>query len=95
MRVGRPSPEELRHNFAAELESVLADGGMRSESGLDMEVEEALWAIARARPDVPVELVAAAYRAFAGQLDGGNARARRAELERRLEEMKRRHPPRN
>ncbi|GGV11120.1 hypothetical protein GCM10010182_34160 [Actinomadura cremea] len=89
MRLGHPSQEELRSNFAAMLESALSEGALWTETGLDMEVEDALWAIARARPDVPADLVAAAYRAFAGQLDGSNARAHRAELERRLEEMRR------
>jgi hypothetical protein len=88
MRLGHPTQEELRHNFAELLESVLGGGGIYTESGLDMETEEALWAIARAHPDVPDALVAAAYRAFAGQLDGSTARARRAELERRFEELR-------
>ncbi|MFC5750961.1 hypothetical protein [Actinomadura rugatobispora] len=88
MRLNRPTQEELRENFATLLESVITGGGIRSESGLDMEVEEALWSIARAYPEVPAELVAAAYRAFAGQLDGSNAGARRAALEREFEALK-------
>ncbi|XVQ08068.1 hypothetical protein ACQP1W_36675 [Spirillospora sp. CA-255316] len=88
MRLGRPSQEELRENFAAELESVLSGGGLRSENGFDTEVDEALWTIARAYPNVPVELVAAAYRAFAGQLDGSNARAHRARLERQMQALR-------
>jgi acyl-CoA reductase-like NAD-dependent aldehyde dehydrogenase len=53
--------------------------------------EEALWAVARAYPDVADELVEAARAAFAGQLDGSNARARRVALEQQFEEMRRRH----
>ncbi|MGI5219362.1 hypothetical protein [Nocardia sp. CA-290969] len=46
---------------------------LRSETGLDMETDEALWAIARAYPNVPSELVEVARQAFDGQLDGSNA----------------------
>ncbi|MEU1952227.1 hypothetical protein ACH474_22065 [Nocardia rhamnosiphila] len=89
MRIGDPSDDELRENFAEMLESVRNGGGLRTETGLDMETEDALWAIARAYPEVSDELVEAARATFAGQLDGTNARARRAELERQFEELRR------
>ncbi|MCX0269551.1 hypothetical protein NLM24_02245 [Nocardia zapadnayensis] len=89
MRIGDPSDDELRENFAEMLESVRNGGGLRTETGLDMETEDALWAIARAYPEVSDELVEVARATFAGQLDGTNARARRAELERQFEELRR------
>ena len=89
MRIGHPTDDELRANFAEMLESVRNGGGLRSETGLDMETEEALWDIARAYPDVPDRLVEAARTTFARQLDGSNARAHRAELERQFEELRR------
>ncbi|MFI6312517.1 hypothetical protein ACIBEK_20640 [Nocardia fusca] len=89
MRIGHPSDDELRENFAEMLESVRNGGGLRTETGLDMETEDALWSIARAYPEVSNELVEAARATFAGQLDGTNARARRAELERQFEELRR------
>jgi hypothetical protein len=89
MRIGHPSDDELRENFAEMLESVRNGGGLRTETGLDMETEDALWAIARAYPEVSDELVEAARATFAGQLDGTNARARRVELERQFEELRR------
>jgi hypothetical protein len=89
MRLDHPTRAELVQNFDAELASVCAGGGLRSETGLDMETDEALWAIARAYPDVTDVLVTAAKDAFAGQLDGGNAERYRAELARQIEEMRR------
>ncbi|MEV0105619.1 hypothetical protein AB0H42_04645 [Nocardia sp. NPDC050799] len=88
MRIGDPSDDELRENFAEMLESVRNGGGLRTETGLDMETEDALWAIARAYPEVSDELVEGARTTFAGQLDGTNARARRVELERQFEELR-------
>ncbi|MFI9535531.1 hypothetical protein ACIG56_20070 [Nocardia fusca] len=89
MRIGLPSDDELRENFAEMLESVRNGGGLRTETGLDMETEDALWAIARAYPEVSDELVEEARATFAGQLDGTNAGARRAELERQFEQLRR------
>jgi acyl-CoA reductase-like NAD-dependent aldehyde dehydrogenase len=89
VRIGHPTEDELHENFAEMLESVRRGGGLRTETGLDMDTEEALWDIARAYPDVTDELVDAARAAFARQLDGSNASARRAELERMFEEMRR------
>lgn len=89
MRIDHPTDDELRENFAEMLESVRGGGGLRTETGLDMETEEALWDIARAYPEVTEELVAAARAAFAGQLDGSHARRHREELARRFEEMRR------
>lgn len=89
MRIDHPTEDELRENFAELLESVRNGGGLRTETGLDMETEEALWDIARAYPEVTGELVDAARAAFAGQLDGSNARRHREELIRQFEEMRR------
>lgn len=99
MRSGRPTKEQLRRNFDSVLTDVLSGRGVRTETGLDTPTENALWAIARARqnvpgaPDVPDELVAAAYRAFAGQIDGANAAEWRAEMARRLAERASRPGP--
>ncbi|MET3984783.1 hypothetical protein [Streptomyces sp. PvR034] len=88
MRFGRPSEEQLRRTFDSVLTAVLSGRGVRTETGLDHTTETALWAIARARANRPEalvdDLVAAARRAFAGQLDGTNAAERRAEMDRRL-----------
>jgi hypothetical protein len=89
MRIDHPTEDELRENFAEMLESVRNGGGLRTETGLDMETEEALWDIARAYPEVTDDLVAAARATFAGQLDGSHARKHREELARRLEELRR------
>ncbi|RDI46122.1 hypothetical protein [Nocardia mexicana] len=90
MREERPSDDELRRNFEQELESVSGGGGLTSETGLDTETEEALWAVADAHPNIPDELIEAARRAFAGQLDGSHAAARQAALARKLEQFDRR-----
>jgi hypothetical protein len=89
MRLDHPTREELVQNFDAELASVRNGGGLRSETGLDSETDATLWAVARAYPNVSDELVVAAKEAFAGQLDGSNARRRREDLARRIEEMRR------
>ncbi|RDI46121.1 hypothetical protein [Nocardia mexicana] len=89
MRLKPPTQAELRRNFEEELTSACGGGGLSSDTGLDMETEAALWDIARAYPDVPDALVAAAHRAFAGQLDGSNHAARRARTEAMFEEHRR------
>ncbi|MEU0540339.1 hypothetical protein [Nocardia sp. NPDC005978] len=86
MRSARPSEEQLRRNFDSVLSEVSAGRGVRTETGLDEQTENALWAIARAAPNIAPELVDAARAAFAGQLDGSNAVARRAEFDRKLAE---------
>ncbi|MER7579678.1 hypothetical protein [Kitasatospora sp. NPDC097691] len=90
MRHRWPTDQELRQTFHAELERVVAGGGPRSCSGLDNDTGEALWAIASAEPADREALVPAAYRAFAGQLDGSNAARWKADLERRFEEHRQR-----
>ncbi|MGN2639482.1 hypothetical protein ACTD5D_25620 [Nocardia takedensis] len=90
MRLDQPSDEELRANFEELLASVRGGGGLYSESGLDMETEETLWAIARAHPNVPDSLVEAARAEFARQLDGSHAAAREAEIARKIAEINRR-----
>ncbi|MFD6887376.1 hypothetical protein [Streptomyces sp. NPDC059957] len=93
MRHGHPSQEQVRRNFEGVLTDVLSGRGVRTGTGLDTQTENALWAIARARPNAPDALVAAAYRAFAGQIDGSNAAARRAETDRRIAERASRPRP--
>ncbi|MFJ8623485.1 hypothetical protein ACIRD3_11650 [Kitasatospora sp. NPDC093550] len=75
---------KLRAVFEAVLASTLAGRGVPTCLGLDMETEDALWAIECARPDVPPELVAAARRTFEGQLDGSNSARERERIARRL-----------
>ncbi len=84
MQAGRPSEEQLRRNFDNALAAASAGQGVRSESGLDLPTQDALWAIARAYPEIPEQLTVAARTAFAGQLDGSNAARRRAEFERKF-----------
>ncbi|WP_327071042.1 hypothetical protein OG500_36035 [Kitasatospora sp. NBC_01250] len=83
MRAGRPSRQQLRTNFHQEVENALAGAGLRSCTGLDDDTEQALWEIAAAEPADREGLAAAAYRAFAGQLDGSNAARWHADLQRR------------
>ncbi|MFE3442568.1 hypothetical protein ACFXNW_06020 [Nocardia sp. NPDC059180] len=90
MRADHPTDDELRANFDEMLTSVCGGGGLRTATGLDMKTEESLWAIARAYPQVPGELVDAARTAFAGQLDGTNARERKEAVARKIEELEKR-----
>lgn len=91
MRVrGRRTEEQLRDSFDYMLSRILSGAGFLSGSGLDEETMNALDAIVRARPDVTDELVEAARRAFAGQLDGSNAAGWRAERDRVLAEREER-----
>ncbi|MEU1430703.1 hypothetical protein ABZ412_26865 [Nocardia sp. NPDC005746] len=89
MRGERPSEEQLRRNFDTILADVREGRGVRTASGLDSPTEDALWAIAKAYPNVSEDLVTAARESFAGQLDGSNAARWRADLERRFAERKR------
>ncbi|MBF6171414.1 hypothetical protein [Nocardia blacklockiae] len=89
MRLNHPTEDELRSNFEEELASVRSGGGLSSDTGLDSDTESALWDIARAYPDGSEALVAAARQAFAGQLDGSNSAARRARMERMVDEYRR------
>ncbi|WP_405489158.1 hypothetical protein [Nocardia sp. NBC_00511] len=84
---GRLTEEQLRGSFDFTLARILAGKGFLSGSGLDRETMTALEAIARVRPNVTDELVEAARRAFAEQLDGTNAARRRAERDRVLAEL--------
>ncbi|WP_024800392.1 hypothetical protein [Nocardia sp. BMG51109] len=90
MREEDPSDDELRRNFERELRSVTTGGGLTSESGLDSETEDALWAIADAYPDIPATLIDTARATFAEQMDGTHDAARKAALARKIEEMNRR-----
>ncbi|MFE6923275.1 hypothetical protein ACFVAV_19760 [Nocardia sp. NPDC057663] len=89
MRTDHPAEDEIRANFEEMLASVRGGGGLRTDTGLDNETELALWAIARAFPEVPEELVTAARTEFAAQLDGSHRRARREALARMSEELDR------
>lgn len=86
MRFGHPSNEQLQRNFDSVLENVLSGRGVRTETGLDPKTENALWAIRYAHPNASQELIEAARKAFAGQLDGTNAAEWRAEMDRRIAE---------
>jgi len=66
-RSRHPTDEELRRNFERELASVTSGGGLRSETGLDVQTDAALMAIAVAYPAVSEELVRAARAHKAGQ----------------------------
>ncbi|MCU1643435.1 MAG: hypothetical protein JWN03_3710 [Nocardia sp.] len=86
MRRGYPTREQLQSSFERVLSQVLAGRGIPTGTGLDDETEGALETIARAHPNATEELVEAARRAFAGQLDGSNTARWKAELERDLAE---------
>lgn len=86
MRSGRPSNEQLRRNFDTVLAEALSGEGMRTDTGLDDPTENALWEIVTAYPRVSEELVAAARRAFEGQLDGSNVARWHEELARKMAE---------
>ncbi len=85
MRRGRPSEEQLRRNFDGALEQAVRGSGVRTASGLDEQTEKALWVVAGANGAATEEMVEAARQAFAGQLDGSNAAARKAAMARDLE----------
>ncbi|MEU4598353.1 hypothetical protein [Nocardia sp. NPDC023988] len=87
MRETEPTEAEIRQNFDKMLASVLSGGGIHSETGLDMKTEDALWQVARAYPNASDDLVRAARAAFAGQLDGSNAREADLVRQRRLAEL--------
>ncbi|MFF2077928.1 hypothetical protein ACFVXG_24620 [Kitasatospora sp. NPDC058162] len=82
----------LRRVFEAVLAEALAGHGVATCLGLDDPTEEALWAVYdaatgyRTGPGTVEELVAAARRAFEGQLDGGNAARWRELLARKFAE---------
>lgn len=83
---GHPSDEQLRLSFDAMLEQVLSGRGLRTETGLDLPTVQALRAVGAAFPNASQELIAQARKTFSGQLDGSNAAARRAEMDRLLAE---------
>ncbi|MFC9966147.1 hypothetical protein [Nocardia ignorata] len=87
MRETEPTEAEIRQNFDKMLASVLSGGGIHSETGLDMKTEDALWQVARAYPNASDDLVQAARAAFAGQLDGSNAREADLVRQRRLADL--------
>ncbi|APE38006.1 hypothetical protein BOX37_03945 [Nocardia mangyaensis] len=70
------------------LDDALAGRGLRSATGLDLMTSTALRAVTRAHPHATEDLIAAAEAAFAGQLDGSNAAAERAEQQRHIAEIK-------
>lgn len=90
MRRDRPTDDQLTRVFATVLKEVLSGQGLRNHTGLDMETDDALWEIAKYGPGAPPELVDAARAAFAGQLDGSNARRWQAELQRKFEASRQR-----
>ncbi|QIS01703.1 hypothetical protein F5X71_04705 [Nocardia brasiliensis] len=80
-----PSEDELRQFYDEALAAVREGAGVATDSGLDVRTANALWAIAEAYPNIPDHLIAAADAAFAGQLDGSNAAARQAAIDRAFE----------
>ncbi|WP_433564577.1 hypothetical protein ACQP1O_04215 [Nocardia sp. CA-151230] len=90
MRHGHPSDDELRENFDEVLTHVLAGRGVHTATGLDDDTQDALWAIAEAYPNATPELIDAARRAFAGQLDGSNAERWQEEMDNWFEEREER-----
>ncbi|MEE1786716.1 hypothetical protein PUR71_28000 [Streptomyces sp. SP17BM10] len=83
-RSDRPSQKQFRESFHYHLQAALT-GEVRTHTGLDEDTDDALWAIASTAPADREDLVAAAYRAFAGQLDGSNATRRQEAYQRRIE----------
>ncbi|MEC3913330.1 hypothetical protein [Nocardia sp. CDC160] len=81
MRNAYPSDDELRRNFDEVLSDVMQGRGVHTATGLDEDTQNALWAITAAHPNVTPELIDAARRAFAGQLDGSNAARWRADMD--------------
>ncbi|MBF6545153.1 hypothetical protein [Nocardia brasiliensis] len=80
-----PSEDELRLFFDEALTAVRAGAGVPTDNGLDLRTANALWEIAEAYPNIPGHLISAAEAAFAGQLDGSNAAARQAAINRAFE----------
>ncbi|TSD98084.1 hypothetical protein FOS14_13890 [Skermania sp. ID1734] len=87
MRNNFPTARELATVFAEELQSAVSGRGVRSDTGLDDDVDLALAAIQAAYPDVPAELVDAAKAAFQGQIDGSNDLRQDAEEQRLFAEL--------
>ncbi|MEV6095113.1 hypothetical protein [Nocardia sp. NPDC051981] len=90
MRHGYPSDDELRQNFDEVLSHVMQGRGVHTATGLDDDTQTALWAIAEAHPNITPELIDAARRAFAGQLDGSNAARWREDMDNWFEEREQR-----
>ncbi|MEV3898374.1 hypothetical protein [Streptomyces anulatus] len=76
-----PTDDELRRIFEETLAAVVAGGGPTSCSWFDLWTDTALSEIIEAYPDVTDALIAQARAAFAGQLDGSNARAEQAAMD--------------
>ncbi|MFJ5072492.1 hypothetical protein ACIQC7_39385 [Kitasatospora sp. NPDC088556] len=85
---GREDDERLRRVFEAVLAKTLSGTGPLTCTGLDEDTENALWAVWEAYPHASAELVQAARRAFAGQLDGSNAARWHADLARAVAERR-------
>ena len=88
--------QRLRRVFAAALDDALTGRGVATCLGLDQETEEALWAVYDAGyfgagRQVSEERVAAAHRAFEGQLDGSNAARWSEQLAHRFPSAENRH----
>ncbi|MFJ9362873.1 hypothetical protein ACIRRA_00425 [Nocardia sp. NPDC101769] len=90
MRHSDPSDDELRANFDEVLTAVLAGHGVHTATGLDDDTQDALWAIAEAYPNATPELIDAARKALAGQLDGSNAERWAQEMDNWFEEREER-----
>ncbi|MFE3255931.1 hypothetical protein ACFXPS_12440 [Nocardia sp. NPDC059091] len=95
MRHGYPSDDELRENFDEVLTHVLAGKGVHTATGLDDDTQDALWAIAEAYPNATPEMIDAARKAFAGQLDGSNAQRWQEEMDNWFDEREERKAARD
>lgn len=85
MRAKGPlSRDQLRRSFELYLEAARTEGIVYTATGLDDHVTAAIDAVAGGFPNPAPELIAAAERAFEGQLDGSNAERDRQELLDRL-----------
>ncbi|CAM4515592.1 hypothetical protein NONI108955_40100 [Nocardia ninae] len=86
MLLDHPTEDELWQSFATALAAARSGSGVSSDNGLDLRTVNALWEIVDAYPNIHEELIAAAHAAFAGQLDGSNAAARQAAINRAFEQ---------
>ncbi|WP_405180913.1 hypothetical protein OG225_06915 [Nocardia sp. NBC_01377] len=64
----RPTVEQLRASFDLELANSITGDGPRRGSGLCSEVDDLMWEIADAHPDIPQHLIDAARTEFERQV---------------------------
>lgn len=76
----KPDRATQQARFEAALASAMAGEGVSVHAGVDNRTFRALGRLTGRSPNPPSELIDAAYEAFAGQLDGSNARAEDTKL---------------